>query len=65
MNQITLLLTKENYLKVKKFVDSTTNNNLKIVETTEDKFQVTYDIVLQYDAIDLLIIQLIQRMPNV
>lgn len=64
MNQITLLLTKENYLKVKKFVDSTTNNNLKIVETTEDKFQ-TYDIVLQYDKIDLLIIQLIQQMPNV
>lgn len=64
MNQITLLLTKENYLKVKKLVDSTTNNNLKIVETTEDKFK-TYDIVLQYDKIDLLIIQLIQQMPNV
>jgi hypothetical protein len=64
MNTITLLLTKANYLKVKKLVDSNPQNNLKIIDTIEDKFQ-TYDIVLQYDKIDLLIIQLIQRMPNV
>lgn len=63
MSQIKLLLTKENYLKVKKMVDSTTLNNLKIVETIEDKFK-TYDIILQYDRIDLLIIQLIQQMPS-
>jgi len=64
MNTITLLLTKANYLKVKKLVDSNPQNNLKIIDTIEDKFQ-TYDIVLQYDKIDLLLIQLIQRMPNV
>ena len=56
------MLTKENYLKVKKMVDSTTLNNLKIIETIEDKFE-TYDIILQYDRVDLLIIQLIQQMP--
>ena len=64
MNTIALFLTKANYLKVKKLVDSNPQNNLKIIETIEDKFQ-TYDIVLQYDKIDLLLIQLIQRMPNV
>ena len=63
MNKIQLLLTKENYLKVKKMVDSTTLNNLKIFETIEDKFE-TYDIILQYDRIDLLVIQLIQQMPS-
>lgn len=63
MNQIKLLLTKENYLKVKKMVDSTTLNNLKIIDTIEDNFE-TYDIILQYDKVDLLIIQLIQQMPS-
>jgi hypothetical protein len=63
MNKIKLLLTKENYLKVKKMIDSTTLNNLKIIDTIEDKFE-TYDIILQYDRVDLLIIQLIQQMPS-
>ena len=63
MKTIALMLTHENYLKVKKLIQGTSQNNLKIIEAKEDIYFV--DIVLQYDAIDLLIIQLIQRMPNV
>jgi predicted ATP-grasp superfamily ATP-dependent carboligase len=63
MNTIELMLTKANYLKVKKLIQGTTQNNLKIVNEIEGMIGV--DIVLQYDKIDLLLIQLIQRMPNV
>ena len=63
MNTIKLMLTEANYLKVKKLCKSTSQNNLKIIDETEGMLGV--DIVLQYDKIDLLIIQLIQRMPNV
>jgi len=63
MNTIELMLTEANYLKVKKLCESTSQNNLKIVSAKGDMNGV--DIVLQYDKIDLLIIQIIQRMPNV
>jgi len=63
MNTIELMLTKANYLKVKKLIQGTSQNNLKILSETEG--MVGVDIVLQYEKIDLLIIQLIQRMPNV
>ena len=63
MNTIALMLTHENYRKVKKMIEGTSQNNLKIVSAKEDIHFV--DIVLQYEKIDLLIIQLIQRMPNV
>jgi hypothetical protein len=63
MNTIELMLTHENYRKVQKMIKVTSQNNLKIIEAKEDIYFV--DIVLQYDKIDLLIIQLIQRMPNV
>ena len=63
MNTIELMLTHENYRKVQKMIKGTSQNNLKIIEAKEDIYFV--DIVLQYDKIDLLIIQLIQRMPNV
>jgi hypothetical protein len=63
MNTIELMLTHENYRKVKKMIQGTTQNNLKIMSETKDIHFV--EIILQYDKIDLLIIQLIQRMPNV
>jgi hypothetical protein len=63
MNTIELMLTHENYRKVKKMIQGTSQNNLKIIDAKEDIHFV--DIVLQYNTIDLLIIQLIQRMPNV
>jgi len=63
MNTIELMLTHENYRKVKKMIGGTTQNNLKILSETKDIYFV--EIILQYDKIDLLIIQLIQRMPNV
>ena len=63
MNTIELMLTKANYLKVKKLIGETSQNNLKIIDAKEELYGV--DIVLQYERIDLLLIQLIQRMPNV
>lgn len=63
MESITIYLHQDNYLKLKKMVENTDTNGLKITrEVKEGEF---CDVTLEYLRLDALIIQFLIRMQNV